>query len=474
MFIRPTFEWGDQLRVHRSDATIIRACLCLALLFGACGQDVLPSDRALTETGPATRTTPSTTGPPIVASPSRAAIGSDVGRVDLGEPVFSNPIVNDNPLFPRDAQTQVIQLGAEGPERLRFEVTQLPEINIIEWNGLQVETRVTQFVAYSDGRLLEVAVDFYAQADDGSVWYFGENVDNYENGVIADHEGTWLAGKDGPPGMIMPADPQVGDVYRPENIPGLVFEEVTVTNIDQSVAGPRGPVGGAVFVQERLMDGTVEDKIFAPGYGEFQAKVASLDELYDLALAVPMDAVTGAVPAELTMLSAGAVDAFGAVPSEDWAGASTTAETLTAAWERYRAGDVPKLLVEQMDVALEGLVSAIAAREPAATRQAAIAVDTASLDLQLPFRKTSEVDPSRLDVWSRQVLADVAADDAENVTGDAAVLETIRDRVAHALADPDRKRIDALLDDLRAAADDADVQAAGEVARTLRTTLAGL
>ena len=28
--------------------------------------------------------------------------------------------------------------------------------------------------------------------------------------------------------MIMPADPRVGDVYRPENIPGLVFEEVTV------------------------------------------------------------------------------------------------------------------------------------------------------------------------------------------------------------------------------------------------------
>ena len=136
-----------------------------------------------------------------------------------------------------------------------------------------------------NGRILEVATDFYAQADDGSVWDFGENVDNYEDGVIVDHEGTWLAGKDGPPGMIMPADPQVGDVYRPENIRGLVFEEVTVKRTGVTVNGPRGPVPGAVFVQERLMEGTIEDKIFAPGYGEFKAQVASLDELYKLALA---------------------------------------------------------------------------------------------------------------------------------------------------------------------------------------------
>ena len=46
---------------------------------------------------------------------------------------------------------------------------------------------VSQFVAYGDGRVLEVARDYYAQADDGSVWYFGEDVDNYEDGVVVDH-----------------------------------------------------------------------------------------------------------------------------------------------------------------------------------------------------------------------------------------------------------------------------------------------
>ena len=35
--------------------------------------------------------------------------------------------------------------------------------------------------------------------------------------------------------MIMPADPQVGDVYRPENMPGFVFEEVVVTAVGVTV-----------------------------------------------------------------------------------------------------------------------------------------------------------------------------------------------------------------------------------------------
>lgn len=30
------------------------------------------------------------------------------------------------------------------------------------------------------------------------------------DGVLDNHDGTWLAGKDGPPGMIMPADVQLG------------------------------------------------------------------------------------------------------------------------------------------------------------------------------------------------------------------------------------------------------------------------
>ena len=65
--------------------------------------------------------------------------------------------------------------------------------------------RVSQYVAFLGGSIEEVAYDLYAQADDGSVWYFGEDVFDFRDGAIVVTEGTWLAGKDGPAAMIMPA-----------------------------------------------------------------------------------------------------------------------------------------------------------------------------------------------------------------------------------------------------------------------------
>jgi hypothetical protein len=91
----------------------------------------------------------------------------DKRRVDLEQPSFSDPTSITNPLFPKSTLSQVIQLGVEGGDKLRFEATQLPRTRTIKWNGQQVQTVVTHFVAYTNGRLVEVAHDFYAQADDG-------------------------------------------------------------------------------------------------------------------------------------------------------------------------------------------------------------------------------------------------------------------------------------------------------------------
>ena len=137
----------------------------------------------------------------------------------------------------------------------------------IGWQGQQIEVAVSQYNAFLDGRITEVAFDLYAQADDGSVWYFGEDVFDFRDGAIVVTEGTWLAGRDGPAAMIMPAHPQVGDVYRPENAPGIVFEEVTVASVQRRLDGPLGPIEGGMLASELHMDGSTEDKLFAPGYG---------------------------------------------------------------------------------------------------------------------------------------------------------------------------------------------------------------
>jgi len=167
-------------------------------------------------------------------------------RVDLTAPAFSRSTKVDNPLFLISRLRSVVLNGRVDGKVFRTETTLLPETRIIEWApGQCVKTVVSQYVAFLDGRIQEVALDFYAQADDGAVWYLGEDVYNYVDGAVADTSGTWLAGKEGPAAMIMPGKPKVGDVNRPENIPGLVWEEVAVKAVDKTVPGPRGEVRSA-------------------------------------------------------------------------------------------------------------------------------------------------------------------------------------------------------------------------------------
>ena len=258
--------------------------------------------------------------------------------------------------------------------------------------GRPVETLVSQFVAYLDGRIDEVAVDRYAQADDGSVWYFGEDVFNYKDGVVADTEGTWLAGADGPPAMIMPADPQVGDVYRPENMPGFVFEEVTVKAVDETVNGPRGPVEGAIVVEELHQDGPARTRPSPPATASSSPAGGDVEAL---ALAVPIDALSGPVP-ELEILASG----------------SSTMAAKKQAWRNLQARRVPPRLKGVMDDAL--------------ARQSAFDVAQTALDLQLQYRPPAEIDRARFDLWARRLTVDAKADNHTGATGDLVVLEWIR------------------------------------------------
>jgi hypothetical protein len=77
----------------------------------------------------------------------------------------------------------------------------------IEWNGQRIEALQSQFLAFLKGRITESAIGLYAQADDGSVWYFGEDVVDYEKGHAATTDGTWVVGVNGPGAMIMLATP---------------------------------------------------------------------------------------------------------------------------------------------------------------------------------------------------------------------------------------------------------------------------
>jgi hypothetical protein len=386
-------------------------------------------------------------------------------------PDFPNPTEITNPLFPVSALTQTVDLGTEGDTRARVEFTVLPGTRTIPWNGKDIETRITQFLEFREGRIVESARDYFAQAADGSVWYFGEDVDNYEDGVVAEHEGSWLAGREGPPGMIMPAHPVVGAVYRSENIPGVVFEEDTVKVVDETVEGPRGPVTGAIIVRELLMEGTTEDKTFAPGYGEFRVNAESEDEVTTVAVAAPTDAVAAPVPEQLTTLYSGAVVAFDAVPSGDWARISTTLDSMTAAWAALAPTSPPPMLVAEMNRVLAGLVAAASARKGQATSASALDVAFAALDLEMQYRPVAEIDADRLKLWARRIRVDAGDDDLAAVRSDVVVMGAVWDRI-RASVDPARvAEVDAQLAQLRAQAAKKDVEGALGTSQALLGTL---
>lgn len=392
-------------------------------------------------------------------------------RVDLVAPAFSNPTDVTNPLFPISDLHSAVLNGVVDGKVFRTETTLLPDTRVIQWSpGQCIETLVSQYLAFLDGRIEEAALDFYAQADDGSVWYFGEDVYNYRDGIIADTSGTWLAGKEGPIAMIMPADPKIGDVFRVENIVGLVFEEITVTELARTVAGPRGPVE-VMVVRQLHDDGTFADKLFGPGYGEFFT--AHQGDSEGMALGVPVDAIDAAVPARLRTLLRGANRVFDRAATRDWKSATASLAKMTAVWTAHKAaGGVPPQLVGPTDRALDTLARAIKVRKPTRARHAALDVAQATLDLQLQFRRRAEVDLDRLDLWARQVLVDAASADLPAVSGDAATLEWIRDRIARTIDKVDVTRLDTLLEELRSNVKDEDAVAAVETAAALRELLA--
>jgi hypothetical protein len=451
--------------------------MAVALLTAACtsgGGAASPMGASGSGSAPggatATGATVTTIAQPAV--PAHIPVAPESERVDLTMPTFSDPTNITNPLFPVSLQESVLMLGHVEGKPFRTEVTLLPETLIIEWEGQQVETLVSQYNAFLDGRIEEVAYDYYAQADDGSVWYFGEDVFDFRAGAIVVTEGTWLAGRDGPAAMIMPADPRVGDVYRTENAPGFVFEEVTVRSTDETLDGPLGPIRGGMLADELHSDGKTEQKVFAPGYGEFFT--AGGGDVEALALAVPTDAATEPLPAELTSMSSGALDVFDLAGSGDWAAASATVAEMESAWGTYRAGDVPRLIEPRMNQALAVLARAVRSRQMADARNAAIQAARTSFDLQLPYRSQAEVDLARMDLWAAQLVVDEAAGDADGVGADQFALDYDRDRIRDAVQTRDLVRINTEIGTIQVAVVDGELEAAAAAAGRLRVTLADL
>lgn len=395
-------------------------------------------------------------------------------RVDIQKPTFSNPTKITHPLFPVNELKQAILLGHDDGRLLQVNYTLLPESKnrTISWDGKSIETRTVQYSAYFDRRLIETAYDWYAQADDGSVWYFGEDVFNYADGELTDTHGTWLAGRDGPVAMIMPANPKVGNVYRVENIPGVAFEEVEVKSVDATVEGPLGRVTGCMIATQLHDNGSYSDKTFCPGYGEFYTE-KDID-LEAVALAVPADVLGKPVPTQLSTIMTGAENMYNSADKKDWAAVQNEFSVMKAAWNTFKENPdkVSTRLAAQMERALrtlegDALEPSVSARHTIGTRNGAIDVLFAALDLELRYRPYTEVDADRIALFARKVLGDAAALEIGLVSSDVLALELLQERVLPTLDQSQGAQLSVHVQELRTATDAEDFEAATEAAKNL-------
>jgi hypothetical protein len=198
---------------------------------------------------------------------------------------FSHPRDITNPFLPLASLKQDIIEGTEGGKKMRVERTQLPDKHkTFTVGGCSVEALVMEDRAFVNGVLEEVATDYFAQDDAGTVYYLGEDVDEYdEKGKLASHNPSndaWLVGKDTPvPGVILPAHPKVGDKFKSEDVSREINESDEVVAVGESITVPAGTFTNCLKVKETLGDGSIEFKYYAPFVGVVREIPSDGDEL---------------------------------------------------------------------------------------------------------------------------------------------------------------------------------------------------
>jgi hypothetical protein len=173
-----------------------------------------------------------------------------------------------NPFFPLTPGTTHHYEGetAEGTETIVTEVLSGTK-TILGITATIVHDRV-----FLDGKLIEDTSDWYAQQNNGDVWYLGEDSKEIENGEVVNTTGSWEAGVDGAkPGIIMWGDPaaHLNEQYRQEYSVGVAEDVATVIALDESVQVPHGSFTGCIKTEDRnpLEPGAVENKIYCSGIG---------------------------------------------------------------------------------------------------------------------------------------------------------------------------------------------------------------
>ncbi len=172
----------------------------------------------------------------------------------------------ENPYFILKPGYQLVLEGREGGKAVQLTITVLPEtLNI---SG--VTTRIVEERETSGGALVEVSRNFFAiDPRTKDVYYFGEEVDIYEHGSVASHDGAWRHGTNGARfGLIMPGTATVGRRYYQEYAPGIALDRAEVVSVSTRSTTPAGTFDKCLRTRETTpLERGTEFKVYAPGIG---------------------------------------------------------------------------------------------------------------------------------------------------------------------------------------------------------------
>jgi hypothetical protein len=172
----------------------------------------------------------------------------------------------DNPFFPLPVGHRIVLEGSEGGRDLLVRMTVLDEVEVVDG----VQTRVVEEYEAADGRVVEVSRNYFAQAEDGTVCYFGEEVDIFgSDGEVTSHHGAWRAdGEGNRPGIFMPAALRVGQAFQQEGAPGVAEDQAKVIALGERIEVPAGTFANTATLMDRNpLDGSEGIKIYARGIG---------------------------------------------------------------------------------------------------------------------------------------------------------------------------------------------------------------
>jgi hypothetical protein len=201
------------------------------------------------------------TGLPADAVP--AGPGAEAAQDEIDPDDYTAKV--DHPLVPLSSVPFTSFRGREEGTRIRVVSRVLKRKRRVA--GVRVT--IVAVREYEDGELVERTQDYFAEDRQGRVWYFGETVDDIEDGRVVGHEGQWFAGRDGAlPGLFMPAKPRVGQRFEQERAPGVAEDRSKVVRLNVEVTTPAGEFDKCIKTRDFApLDNATEFKFYCPGIG---------------------------------------------------------------------------------------------------------------------------------------------------------------------------------------------------------------